>query len=202
MKPALIIIIFSLILLTACSANNTPTTQYYLLNSPTTLTPITQQNVEKNSAFTPEKQAISINLLPLPDYLQQANLVLQLANHQLHYSHTHMWAEPLNKAIAKALANDLNHSNNSALFSVNSAFNTPETADIVLKITSFQATHQSQVLLIGSYRLQTNNLEQGSKTQHFNFAVTLTEDGYPHAVEQMRAAITLLAQQLSASINR
>ena len=81
MKQALIIFSLSIMLITACSSNNTAKTQYYLLNSPT-LNKASDNNNNNNN-----KPVVIINLLELPEYLKQASLVLQLSEHQLHYAH-------------------------------------------------------------------------------------------------------------------
>ena len=79
MKQALIIFSLSIMLITACSSNNTAKTQYYLLNSPT----LNKASDNNNN----NKPVVIINLLELPEYLKQASLVLQLSEHQLHYAH-------------------------------------------------------------------------------------------------------------------
>ena len=201
MKTALIIMLLSVMTMTACSSNNTPKTQYYLLNSPTKAISV-EPAMAKSAA---EKEStLSITLLELPDYLAQPNLVLQLSNHQLHYSNFHMWAEPLNAGLAQALANDLNTIDKHYNVSVTPEVNSTTPADIVIKITAFQATHQSQVILVGNYTLKSSDLRLKNATKnqakHFKFAVELSDNGYPHAVEKMRAITLLLAEKISKSI--
>lgn len=100
MKQASIVTIFIIILLTACNSNPQQKTQYYLLNSPTNTNTLDHNNEDQ--------QNIIVELLELPEYLKQPSLVLQLSSHQLHYSHFHMWAEPLQNSIAQALLQELN----------------------------------------------------------------------------------------------
>lgn len=205
MKALLIIFLLSIMSLTACSSNNKPKTQYYLLNSPMKLT--TQDQQKKNSRLNlvdEKKSPISVKILELPDYLAQPSLVLQLSDHQLHYSHFNMWAEPLRDGIAQALTHDLNASNKQFNFTVNSATSDNKKANITIKITTFQATHQSQVLLMGSYTLLNNELANklAMRTNRFKLFVALDSDGYPHAVEKMRQAITLLAKEISMNMSK
>ena len=101
MKQLLLITIVTIMLLGACSSNTPKKTQYYLLNSPT--------NINATAINNENTQNIAIKLLELPDYLKQPSLVLQLSSHQLHYSHFHMWAEPLQSSFSQALSQDLNH---------------------------------------------------------------------------------------------
>tara|TARA_R110000787_G_scaffold65584_9_gene147637 strand:+ start:33047 stop:33658 length:612 start_codon:yes stop_codon:yes gene_type:complete len=194
MKQALIIFSLSIMLMTACSSNNTPKTQYYLLNSPTLTKASESENKNTN------KPVIVINLLELPEYLKQASLVLQLSEHQLHYAYFHMWAEPLQTSITEGLIDDLN--------TIDSRYNymamqNPQqikaTTEVIVKITAFHATHQSQAILTGSYWLQHEDNKQ-AKNYHFTLTTALTSDGYPHAVEKMRKIMTQLAEIISKNI--
>lgn len=201
MKTALIIMLLSVMTITACSSNNTPKTQYYLLNSPTkaiSVEPATEKSADE------KKSTLSITLLELPNYLAQPNLVLQLSNHQLHYSNFHMWAEPLNLGLAQALTHDLNTINSRYNVSVTPEVSSATPADVVIKITAFQATHQSQVILVGNYTLKFSDLRlkntAKSQENHFKFAIELNDDGYPHAVKKMREVVLHLAQKISKNI--
>jgi uncharacterized lipoprotein YmbA len=201
MKAALMIMLLSALSITACSSNNPAKTQYYLLNSPTKSISSTAEALASNHD---NKATISVSLLALPDYLAQPSLVLQLSDHQLHYSNFHMWAEPLNIGLAQALTDDLNSINKEFNFLVNSDLKATITSDIVIEITAFQATHQSQVILVGNYTLRSTKLmlknEVKNKANTFRFAIELNDNGYPHAVEKMREIIRLLAQKISTDI--
>ncbi len=201
MKTALMLMLLSVLSITACSSNNPAKTQYYLLNSPTKLMPKVMNNIV---SIADNKPSISVTLLELPDYLTQPNLVLQLSNHQLHYSNFHMWAEPLNIALSQALADDLNTTNQKFNFLVSPELKAAAASDIVIKITAFQATHQSQVILVGHYTLHAAKLtlesEKKNSTHTFRFAIDLSDNGYPHAVEKMREITLRLAQEISANI--
>lgn len=185
--------ILSIFMLSACSSNNTPQTQYYLLNSPTSA----------NLATTDKENStdVAITLLELPEYLKQPSLVLQLSSHQLHYSHFHMWAEPLQSSFTQALALDLNNIANRYHF-IAPATPNEINADtkLVVKITAFHVTHQSQAILVGSYWLQAKDIKRKLKGNDFSFTVQLKDDGYPHAVEQMRKAVTQLADEISTTL--
>ena len=189
MKTILIASIVSIILLTACSANTPQKTQYYLLNSPTSTNSAAVHN--KNS------QNIAITLIELPDYLKQPSLVLQLSSHQLHYSHFHMWAEPLQSSFLEALRQDLNHINSRLHYFVTAASSPEASSDVVfVKINAFHATHQSQAILTGTYWLQGKDFTGEIAEHNFNLTVALNQDGYEHAVEQMRKIVSQLAQKI------
>jgi uncharacterized lipoprotein YmbA len=177
MKQASIVTIFIIILLTACSSHPQQKTQYYLLNSPTNTNTLDHNNEEQ--------QNIVVDLLELPEYLKQPSLVLQLSSHQLHYSHFHMWAEPLQDSRFHYVAN------------TNVGPKALENK-ITVDITAFHATHQSQAILKGTFSIHDNNITITEKNRTSNFAITLplNKNGYEHAVEQMRSSIKQLAEQI------
>ncbi|WP_077285082.1 membrane integrity-associated transporter subunit PqiC [Cognaticolwellia aestuarii] len=189
MKQALIVFSLSIMLITACSSNNTAKTQYYLLNSPT----LNKASDNNNN----NKPVVIINLLELPEYLRQASLVLQLSEHQLHYAHFHMWAEPLQVSITEGLLQDLNaidsHHNYMPVLNPQQLTSTTE---VILKINAFHSTHQSQAILTGRYWLKEKNKNNAVKVHNFTLTADLNANGYPHAVEKMRAVITELANDI------
>lgn len=190
MKQALIVSILTIFMFAACSSNNTPQTQYYLLNSPT--------GANITNAVNENSKNVVITLLELPEYLIQPSLVLQLSSHQLHYSHFHMWAEPLQSSFTQALALDLNTIASRYHFIMPSTPNEINAdTNLVVKITAFHVTHQSQAILTGSYWLQGKNIKRKQIGNDFSISVQLKSDGYPHAVEQMRKAVTQLANEIS-----
>ncbi|MGB2740229.1 MAG: PqiC family protein [Cognaticolwellia sp.] len=195
MKQALIIFGLSIILMTGCSSDNTPKTQYYLLNSPT---------LDSSGIIGDDNNPIiTVQIEELPDYLKQPSLVLQLSDHQLHYSNFHMWAEPLQVSIARSLTQDLNTIDNSHNYIIMTAPNTKKAKTaVVIDVIAFHATHHSKAILTGNYWLQQKNSKNSLQKHHFKFTVALDLDGYPHAVEQMRKAVTQLANEITESINQ
>lgn len=188
MKQAAIVTIL-IILLTACSTNTQQKTQYYLLNSPTNINTLVQSNENQ--------QNIIVTLLELPEYLKQPSLVLQLSSHQLHYSHFHMWAEPLQNSITKALLQDLNQKDSRFHYVVNTNANPKASkSNISIDITAFHATHQSQAILTGTFSIQDNNIAKQHHTNSFAITLPLNKNGYEHSVEQMRKSISQLAEKI------
>ena len=192
MKQAIIVTIL-IMLLIACSADTQQKTQYYLLNSPTNINTLVQN--DKN------QQSITIKLLELPEYLKQPSLVLQLSSHQLHYSHFHMWAEPLQSSIAHALLEELNQKDNRFHYLINTsvgsaALSKASKSMIIVDITAFHATHQSQALLTGTFWQEENSITNQHKPNSFAITLPLNENGYEHAVEQMRNSISQLAERI------
>ena len=156
MKQALILAIFSVIFMTACSSKTSQNTQYYLLNSPT--------QARTDIATNENLPLVALKLIELPDYLKEPSLVLQLSDHQLHYSHFHMWAEPLQMSLAESLIQELNISESHYYYLAESTpSDTAVKTNIMVKITAFHTTHQSQALLAGSYWFLHNDLNKDEK---------------------------------------
>lgn len=200
MKVANLVCLMAILFLSACSSNNTPKTQYYLLNSPTIMTSVVTENgINSNKDST---EIVSVKLSTLPEYLSQPNLVMHLSEHQLHYSNFHMWAEPLDQGIAKALAEELNNQHRTFTFSVLREIDANENSNIIINIDAFQATHQSQILLKGSYQINNDTLFKHAETlTHFDIRVDLDQDGYAHSVAKMRASIANLAKNITNKLS-
>lgn len=185
----------SIMLLAACSSGKSQKTQYYLLNSPTST------STNNTTIHNQNSQNIAITLIELPDYLKQPSLVLQLSSHQLHYSHFHMWAEPLQSSFLEALTQDLNNINSRLHYFIPKASNQEISTDVVfVKVNAFHATHQSQAILTGTYWLQGEDFKGEIAENNFNLTVALNQDGYEHAVEQMRKNVGQLAKKIANTL--
>ena len=115
LKAIVVISLFGLIV--GCSSAPVKETNYYLLNNYSSNNYSLDNPLEQNKTLLNEKsvdnnQSIYVlELAELSEYLNQPYLVMQLAEHQLHYARFHMWAESLHIGIGKALINDLNKQN-------------------------------------------------------------------------------------------
>lgn len=190
-NKSLIITVFCSLLFSGCSSNPASQSQYYLLNN--------QQAVgEINESDSSEKQILLLKIKELPRYLNQANLVLQRDQHQLHYAHHHMWAEPLHTGFSKALFADLNNNSKNKVFIESSAeANLEKLTALVIKVNHFHPTYQSKVILTGQYWLSTTGDNNSLPTKkNFHLEVDLQQDGYGHSVEKMRELIQLFSTQV------
>tara|TARA_R110000787_G_scaffold97326_10_gene200946 strand:- start:175 stop:762 length:588 start_codon:yes stop_codon:yes gene_type:complete len=193
MKQVLILTFLLMMLITACSSNITPNTQYYLLNSPS--------QANKGVVNNENRALVALKLIELPDYLKQPSLVLQLSDHQLHYSHFHIWADPLQVSLAEALSQDLNTIDSHNYYITESTLSTATVkTDIVVKLSAFHVTHQSQAILAGSYWFQHRGMKNQEKKYNFKLLLALEDDGYPHAVDKMRKAVTQLAADIATKL--
>ena len=112
--PVLIVVFIGFFsLIQGCSTSSVSESKYYLLNNQQ---PITVDESSGSANKNSLKQAAFVVVNELPRYLNQANLVMQVDQHQLHYTHHHMWAEPLHSGFSKALLSDLNKGNGTTVF--------------------------------------------------------------------------------------
>lgn len=185
MKRRLISVVVMAFTLLACSSQ-VDTTHYYLLTNK-----VTPASDFKALALK-HKGAYLVSIV-LPEYLARPHLVMQLEEHQINYAPFHLWAEPLEKGVKKSLLFDLNNAGKSE-FKNHSTYN-PNTLlpSIAIDIDFFHITHQSSVILSGSYTL--NN---GKKIQSKRFLLEeqLNKNGYSHSVKKMRLLINKLSNEM------
>jgi uncharacterized lipoprotein YmbA len=173
------------IFLSSCSSSSDIplTTNYYLLN--------TLYYGEKSLNIN---KRVLVEVLELPDYLDQPQLVMQFNKHQLHYSRFDMWAEPLQVGFTKALINDLNLNKKSIQFVTDERkFNDNIVYKLMVRIDYFHPNSASKVILSGVFWVDNNNDERYKVQQPFSFELLLNDDGYTHAIEKMRQLVTMMS---------
>ena len=205
----LVTIITSAVCLLGCSSSSPLETKYYLLNSPTSL-PLTDENAQivSNDSLqiantNKEKTLLKINTA---DYLQQPFLVMQTDQHTLHYAQSHLWADPLDKEIVKALRQDLNNVDTKNYFEVanNSQTNRIHNT-LTINIEHFHASDTGLVILSGNFikinkkDTHTSSIKHSNEQNNFYFEQALTEDGYTHTVFKMRETLKRLALKITQS---
>jgi len=193
MKAYLLLLIVFLL-----SCNSPPVKiNHYLLSTP--------NNVE---ALKKHKTAglVLLRQVSIADYLRQPNLVILLEQHKLYYSPRDVWAESLKSAFSQALLQDLNHSQAQRYINVNSPLADQANTSIQIDLAHFHSTHLSTVVMSGRYWLSAHSSEQEkaepvSITEHsFYYELDLQQDGFAHAVDQLRATVTLLGKQIDKDI--
>ena len=192
----IVMICLCMALLSSCTSNPL-SVRYYLLHTP-----------DNNVSHTVDdsKPTVVLQLINVADYLRQSSLVMQLGQHELHYSHQDVWAEKLQASFYNALLRDLNVTGQQN-YIASSSPNVPlAMASIAITLEHFHATDVSTVVSSGQYWLSQNNTltNQGKNvatTRHsFFFESELKQDGYSHAVKQLRTLITRLAKQIEKDI--
>jgi uncharacterized lipoprotein YmbA len=175
------------LLLSGCSTSSkVPSeTNYYLLNSQSVAKPLVIIN-----------QTVAVKVLELPAYLHQPHLVMQLNKHQLHYARFDMWAEPLQSGITKALIHDLNLNNKHIQFVANGFLSDNNKANkLIVRVDYFHPSTASKVILSGVFWKESSE-SQNIVQQPFSFELLLDEDGYTHAIAQMRQLISTMSESV------
>ncbi len=181
----------SAIMLLASCASNAPSLNYYLLDSGPSSSIVGTPNFTNS-----QKPLVLVSDVDLSEFLRQSSLLVQLADHEMHYALNHVWAEPLVEAIPKALLKDLRRSGTELRFERGTAeWFGKEAYQIKVQIDHFHPNAQQQVVLSGRYWLTKTDSDE---TIAYDFALTdsLTQDGYGHAVVKMRRLLTDLSNQM------
>lgn len=182
-------------LLFGCSSNPVEQVNYYVLNGANSAT-------NKLGDHTDKTQRILVEDIRLADYLKQSNLAMQLNTNQIFYSRQHAWAERLQVGLEKALMTDLNAASEDFMFireSLPSKFKISR--KLIIQIDHFVATDKSTVLATGSFWYSDGPEEQHYSQSKFKFEAQLGQDGYAHAIEQLRALVTKISQRISNELS-
>ena len=174
------------LLLGGC-AGSSDDLNYYLLHSPTQA--VTQQSSAK--AF------VHFQKISLPDYLKQRGLAMQTGPATVYFSATHVWAEPLASGISQSLSASLWQEQQIDVVPAG-VYNDAPISTVALQVDDLIATANNEVVFKGHYRIY-----QGDKTprmHRFDYRRPLTEDGFAHAVIQMRELVHDMAENLAANI--
>jgi len=184
-------------LLTSC-ASAPLSVRYYLLHTP--------ENKVHNSSDESKPIAV-LQSLQVADYLRQASLVMQVAEHELYYSRQDVWAEQLESSFYKALIQDLNASDQRSYVAPSSPQAPDGTTTISIVLDHFHTTDKSTVVSSGHYWLSQNdphaakNRKLATSSHSFYFESPLQQDGYAHAVDRLRTLVNNLAQQIEKDIS-
>jgi uncharacterized lipoprotein YmbA len=175
------------VLLSSCSSSSDIPleTNYYLLNS--------QNSAQVQVGIN---KTVVVQVLELPAYLHQPHLVMQLNKHQLHYARFDMWAEPLQTGFTKALITELNQNNINTQFVTDELLSDEKSINkLTVRVDYFHPNTASKVVLSGVY-WQKNSNKQGIIQQPFSFELLLSEDGYTHAITQMRELVSMMSESV------
>jgi uncharacterized lipoprotein YmbA len=161
-KPSISAAVLAL-LLSACSSSVIPINNHYMLTDPSDVTTSYLANNHVN---------VAVNL---PDYLKTPYFTMLNDSHQVYYAQAHKWAEPLDKAIAKAVKLSWHdHVKNDALLKTKE--------EIVVDVDYLHVTQGGKVKFVGKLTIQ-------KKAIQFNLERRLPADGYQVAVKEMNLII-------------
>lgn len=170
---------------------------YYLLDSHADKLPVVGEQV---------LPIVLVKPLVIADYLRQPNLVMLLEQHQIHYSLQDVWAESLQTAFHRALLQDLNSSDSHHYISASSPLVNKASRTISIDLAHFYSTDVFNVVTSGQYWLSGSRLKESKQdalsiTKYpFYYELDLQQDGFSHAVNQLRATVRLLAKQINQDV--
>jgi uncharacterized lipoprotein YmbA len=197
----IVTICLSIGLLISCTSEPL-SVRYYLLHTP-------ESNVSNITLATQPikaKPIVVLQLLNVADYLRQSSLVMQVSQHELHYSRQDVWAEKLQSSFYKTLLQDLNAIGQRNYIAATSPNATFAMTTVSIQLEHFHATGASTVVSSGRYRVsvldpETDKSKDRVTLSHtFFFESDLKQDGYAHAVEQLRTLIVSLAEKIEKDI--
>lgn len=178
-------LVSSLFLLAGC-ASQPESINYYLLHSPEQIAALSKPE---------SQQRIVLQSLDLAEYLQNRHIVMQLASNKLQFSNKHRWAENLHTGVEKALLNSLNRQSKEALYLSRKQLGDEKAIPLFVELTHFLITENSKAIVSGNFWFKGEQLDAGIHS--FHITRDLSNDGYPHAIEQLRASIEELAKHIN-----
>ena len=191
-----VMICLCMALLSSCTSKPL-SVHYYLLHTP-------DNNVSHQ--VDESKPTVVLQLINVADYLQQSSLVMQIGQHELHYSHQDVWAEKLQASFYNSLLKDLNVAGQRNYVASSSPNVSLAVTSVAITLEHFHATDVSTVVSSGQYWLSENMTSTNQRksvvasSHSFFFESELKQDGYSHAVKQLRTLITRLAKQIETDI--
>lgn len=170
-------------LLIACSGTPSSLT-YYLLHSPA------------NSSNEEATATVVIDAVTLPEYLKQRGLVYQISDTNLHISTKHLWAEPIDEGLTKALKHALSKRGISLV--PRDHYASQPSTKISLHINDFVSSHTGEVIFSGEYVISLS--DNSIKHTPFHLRTTLPNDGFSSSIDAMREAIDELSAMIAKEV--
>jgi len=171
--------------LSYCASETVPV-NYYLLTS-NSAQGVTQQTLGN-------KPAVVLDSVEVANYLRQSGIVMQTADTQVQISKRHLWAETLDVALPKFLFQELQKQSDDFNFYLKNSDFIPRTDyRLLVHIDSFQANDNGEVICSGRYQIISQTNDELAVTVDFNFKRALENDGYDHAIEQLRSLVGEIA---------
>ena len=178
-----------LLFLSACTATSVDQPRYFVLSAE----PAAHE--ESSSPATGSGPRLLLQNVQLADYLQSANLILQVSEHEFHFSPTHLWAEPLAVGIGRALSSAEPGISLAAPGKISSNYD----ALLKLHVDYFHIVDGEAVILAGSFTLEDPTQLKTSLTRRFDLRKPLLDSGYPYAVNAMSTLIRELARSIASA---
>ncbi|SES95591.1 ABC-type transport auxiliary lipoprotein family protein [Thorsellia anophelis] len=177
----LMMLMISLVILTACGSG-TETTQYYQLPNSS------QSHIQKPTAAT---KIVWVDTVQLAQQLSSVNVAFQTTDVNYTLAQNHHWASPLDQQLQFALVDELSRQLPNTW--VTTAPQSQNAARVSVTITQFHPRYDGKVILSGRF-----SLSQGSNiiAQPFELIAPQSKAGYDESIRQL----ALLWQQQSVAI--
>jgi uncharacterized lipoprotein YmbA len=194
MKISRVVMFLSAILLPACSSAPIPINYYSLAFSGNSNE--TSNATLESLNISQKLKRVSISPVILPSFLSQAGIVTQLDNHQIKIANYNLWAEPLDKVIAKLLVRELNTKSKYYQFErMIGPWNADSSLNLRIEFEKFHISSDSRVVIGGRYGLF-DKQKTLTFDKYFDIHKDLKRDGYLHAVEQLSQSVTDLSDEI------
>lgn len=181
----------AILLLSACGSSPAVQDRYYSL-----VLAANNSVAEENGSVATAH--LIVGPVQLPTYLIQRGLPIQVGPNRIEPANHHFWAEPLDDAIAKVLAQEIaKRASGIDVERESGRFTRQEDCRVRLEFDAFHPTSESQVVTSGRYWVSSGEL---SNRHDFRLKRTLTVDGYAHAVDVLRGTLDTLAQQIADDV--
>lgn len=172
------------LLVTACATSSLPPSiSYYVLDESVIVRTTTDRNKQ-----------LQVSLLQMSSYLHQPNLILKDNNHKVNVANFHLWADPLDSSMKRAISNDLMLLNDE----LEVVRDCSDCISLKIWVDHFYPSTTGQVYLSGAYVL--SNITVAPINRRFNLVGTQKRDGYASSVTEMRRLVTELAAQIASEL--
>ena len=179
MKTLLGLALVGSMLLSACAS--APSTQYYQLSSHT-------------YQFPSHQAPMAAVKVVLAEPLKSNSLLYQYDEQTVHFAKQHLWAEPLDVAAAKHLANSLNTQSSQWRF-VPSHLQNNNMPQLVVYLERFQGRFDGYAQISG-YSVWQN--KQGAlQTRNFNAQIAQQGDGYAAMSQALNMGLVEVSKQIA-----
>ena len=148
-------------------------------------------------ALTASSPAIAVNRPSLPSYLDRLQLVTR-AGGELVLSDHHLWAEPLDAALARVTASNLSRLTGSMNVQTVASFTTLDYTNLLeIQVAQFEPDTANHMILQGTWKLQpVSGQESHSHFFHIEVPIATTPDVMTGRVTAMNQALERLARQI------
>ena len=152
-------------------------------------------------ALTSSAPAIAVNRPSLPSYLDRQQLVTR-AGGQLVLSDHHLWAEPLDAALARVTASNLSRLTGSMNIQTVAGFTSLDYSELLeIQVAQFEPDAANHMILQGTWKLQpVSGRQSHTRFYHIEVPIPATADVMTGRVTAMNQALERLARDIAGSL--